>query len=332
MEEVLTDPGHSRVKLPKLAVIASTVAFLLVLSALFSALHQISYLIAGIVPAIAGIMILRKRAWGAYGFALFEVTQSIVTPALLFRDSPIQVSQITVVVILGLAFGGLFFLAGRSLTAAGAALGSPRPWIAISLLFTLPFVFLRAYVMPSGSMENTLLIGDRVLVRLSPQPVPARCDLIVFRYPVDRHQIMIKRVIGLPGDRVRMVSRIVYVNGAALREPYVIRTFPPDSVRDNLPGDASDFRFSAGVNEMAARTEMLKNHVLNGDVVVPPHKYFVLGDNRDNSLDSRYWGFVDSSDIIGKPIMIYDSEAPVERSAPSPSQTYTRWNRIFKPL
>ncbi len=333
MEKVSSDPAQAGVKLPKLAVVAAGIAFLLVLSALVGVLHNIWYLLGAVVPTMAGVTILRKRAWGAYGFALFEVTQSIVTPALLLRDSSISVAQIGVLIILGLIFGVVFFLAGRSLSAAGAVRGSPLPWIAVTLLFSFPVLFVRAFVMPSGSMENTLLIGDRMLVRVFPRPVPGRGDLVVFRYPIDRRQTMIKRVIGLPGDRVRMVSRIVYVNGTALKEPYVIRTFPPDNFRDNLPGDSSNPLILAGAIKMAgARTEMLKKHVANGEIVVPSGEYFVLGDNRDNSLDSRYWGFLDASNIIGKPILIYDSEAPAQAGAASPLRTHTRWERVFKRL
>lgn len=332
MEHVSTDTARASVKLPKLAVVATTVAFLLVLGALISAFQNIWQLIAGIVPTMAGVTILRKHAWGAYGFALFEVAQSMVVPALLLRDPGASVSQLAVLVAVGLIFGVLFFFAGRSLTAAGVTPGSPLPWIAVTLLFSAPFVFIRAYVMPSGSMENTLLIGDHMIVRVFPRPIPARGDLVVFRYPMDRKQLMVKRVIGMPGDRVRMVSRVVYLNGAALKEPYVIRTFPPDSVRDNLPGDSSSPRFSAGPTEIFAKAEMLKNHVVNGEVVVPHHKYFVLGDNRDSSFDSRYWGFLDSSNIIGKPIMIFDSKTPAEANAGNPSKTNTRWDRIFKLL
>ena len=329
MEQASIHPADPRMKLPRVAIIAAIIAFLLVFSALVSALQHPWYLIVALVPAMAGITILRKHVWGAYGFALFEITQSTVTPALLLRNSSVPVSQIGVLIAFGLILSAVFFFAGRSLTAAGAKRGSPLPWIAVALLFTLPFVFVRAYVMPSGSMENTLLIGDHILVRVFPRPVPARGDLVVFRYPLDRQQILVKRIIGSPGDRVRMQSRIVYVNGTALTEPYVIHTFPPDTIRDNLPGNSSSAPFSPG---SAERTEMLNSHVANGEIVVPSRKYLVLGDNRDNSLDSRYWGFLDASDIIGKPIMIYESETPAETGAPSPSPTKTRWERLFKLL
>lgn len=109
-----------------------------------------------------------------------------------------------------------------------------------------------------------------------------------------------KRVVGAAGDRIRISDKIVYRNGAALKEPYAIhKASYPDSYRDNIPSE-SDSPFAA------AAQEMVKKNVVNGEVVVPQGKYFVLGDNRDNSLDSRYWGFVDSGDVIGKPLPIWN--------------------------
>jgi signal peptidase I len=273
---------------------------------------------------MAGIGILRKRAWGAYGFALFQLAQLATTPLVLLRAPGLPRTQITALVGVDLALALLFFLAGRSLVAAGARRGRVFPWIAVSCLFTLPAFFFQGFVVPSGGMEDTLLLGDHIVVRAFPRVNPARGDIIAFHYPVDRRQIFIKRVIGLPGDRVRMVSRVVYRNGAAIPEPYAVHKFPFDKYRDNLPSDVAELRVQPGVGEMAAAKDVLQNHVSNGEVVVPSGKYFVLGDNRDNSLDSRYWGFVGASDIIGKPILIYDSE--VQETGK------TRWNRIFKAL
>lgn len=332
MNPISSDSAQTRVKLPPLAVIAAVIAFLLVLSGLLNAFRHVVYLVVAAVPAMAGITILRRHSWGAYGFALFEATQSVVLPALLLRESSIPPSQIVSLVVWGLILAVVFFLAGRSLSAAGAGPGSSWPWIAITLLATVPFVFLRPYVMPSGSMENTLLIGDRILVRVFPRPTPVRGDLVVFRYPIDPKQVMIKRVIGIPGDRVRMVSRIIYLNGVALPESYTIHVFPADAARDNLAGNSSDLASYLGQAETIARAKMLKDHSAGADILVPANKYFVLGDNRDNSLDSRYWGFVNISEIIGKPVLIYDSETPAEKSSASPSRTHTRWERIFRVL
>jgi signal peptidase I len=204
------------------------------------------------------------------------------------------------------------------------------------MAFTVPLLFVRAYNTPTGSMENTLLIGDRILVRVFPRPTPKRGDLVVFRFPPDRKQLSIKRVIGVPGDRLRMKDRVVYLNGVALTEPYVIRQFPVDVYRDNLPSGLSDRALESTPGLLAAKTEMLQHHVVNGEVVVPAGHYFVLGDNRDNSLDSRYWGFVAQSDVIGKPFLIYDSDTTNDLNPGfghrKKQGTHTRWDRLFRPL
>jgi signal peptidase I len=184
-------------------------------------------------------------------------------------------------------------------------------------------------------MENTLLIGDRMLVRVFPRPDPKRSDVVVFHYPLDHRQIFVKRVIGMPGDRINMKDRVVYLNGVALREPYVVRRFPADVNRDNLPPpDSGEVGMDPRLD--AARTEMLQKHIVNGEVVVPVGNYFVLGDNRDDSLDSRYWGFVKKSELIGEPFLIYDSEATSDEDLQTGNvrsgRTRTRWSRVFKIL
>lgn len=153
----------------------------------------------------------------------------------------------------------------------------------------------------------------------------------MFHYPVDRKQVFIKRVIGVAGDRIRMKDRAVYLNATALREMYVIHQFPADVYGDNLPSGVNNPAIESMPDLLAARTEMLRN-VMNGEVVVP----VVLGDNRDNSLDSRYWGFLQDSDVIGKPFLIYDSEAgtaaELELGRVKDTRTHIRWNRVFKLL
>ena len=228
--------------------------------------------------------------------------------------------------------------------------GTIAEWtVTILLLLFGTTTLVQAFVIPTGSMEDNLLIGDHLLVdKLAYAPAGAvskyllpysevkRGDIIVFRYPVDIRQTFVKRVIGVPGDRIRLENKNVFVNGKKLDEPYKIhKTEYIDSYRDNFPGEPNTRLSDSGV-------DMLASHVVNGEVVVPDHSYFAMGDNRDSSLDSRYWGFVPRENIIGKPLIIYWSyDAPTERLA-SPTIgldhildlaqnffTKTRWKRTF---
>ena len=231
----------------------------------------------------------------------------------------------------------------------------PRGFIAewtvtIILLLFGTTNLVQAFVIPTGSMEDTLLIGDHLLVdklAYSP-PGPAskyilpyrdvkRGDIIVFRYPVDIQQTFVKRCIGVPGDRIRLENKQLILNGKPMNEPYVYhKTEYLDSYRDNFPNEPQMHMVDSG-------NDMLVNHVRKGEVVVPPGYYFAMGDNRDSSLDSRYWGFVPRDNIIGKPLIIYWSyDAPTEALArPLMSiehlldlvqhfPTKTRWKRTFR--
>ena len=206
----------------------------------------------------------------------------------------------------------------------------------------------QAFIVPTGSMESTVLIGDHLLVdklsyapadpitkHLLPYTEPKRGDVIVFRYPMDIRQNFVKRVIGVPGDHIHIVDKVVYVNGKALTEPYTQHIRPEmEPYRDNFP--------SQPFGPVADRAqEMLANHVQNGELVVPAENYFAMGDNRENSLDSRYWGFVPRENIIGKPLVIFWSyDAPTEEWAGDSGSHYldvaknfftkTRWNRTLK--
>jgi signal peptidase I len=208
----------------------------------------------------------------------------------------------------------------------------------------------QAFVIPTGSMEDTLLIGDHLLVdklayapagpvsrHIIPYTEVKRGDIIVFRYPVDISQTFVKRCIGVPGDHIRLSNKQLILNGRPVNEPYVYhKTEYIDSYRDNFPGEPN-------VHVVDSAQDMLTNHIQNGEVVVPPGSYFAMGDNRDSSLDSRYWGFVPRDNIIGKPLIIYWSyDAPTEAlSRPLMSiehlvdlvqhfPTKTRWRRTFQ--
>jgi signal peptidase I len=238
---------------------------------------------------------------------------------------------------------------------ASAARETPRGFVAewavtIILLLFGTTTLVQAFVIPTGSMEDTLLIGDHLLVdklayapagaaasRLLPYNQVQRGDIIVFRYPVDIRQTFVKRVIGVPGDRIHLVDKQVYRNGVKLAEPYKFhKTDYIDPYRDNFPSDA-------GAQVLDRGMEMLAHNVMNGEVVVPAGFYFAMGDNRDSSLDSRYWGFVPRENIIGKPLIIYWSyDASTEAlSGPAISLDHmfdlatnffgkTRWRRTFK--
>jgi signal peptidase I len=177
----------------------------------------------------------------------------------------------------------------------------------------------QAFIVPTPSMDTTVMVGDHLLVdKLSYAPAgsftryllpytdPKRGDIIVFRYPIDISQNYVKRVMGVPGDHIRVVDKVVYLNGKPLlHEPYAQHIFPNlEPYRDNFPGEPR-----GPVYDRAK--QMLAEHVENGELVVPADNYFAMGDNRDNSLDSRYWGFVPRENIIGKPLLIFWSyDAP----------------------
>jgi len=176
-----------------------------------------------------------------------------------------------------------------------------------AVAFLACVVGVRAYVVVTGSMEDTLQIGDRVLVEKMTSYIgqtPKRGEIVAFEFPYDGTQRSFKRVVGIPGDRLRIVNKQLYRNGAAVEETYVRhKTDNIDPYRDNFPGGRA--------NEWpkAPAAQMLKDNVWAGELVVPPGKYFVLGDNRDLSLDSRYWGFLSRGDIFGRPVLIYFSRS-----------------------
>jgi len=182
-------------------------------------------------------------------------------------------------------------------------------------LFGTTFI-VQAFKIPSQSMEPTLLVGDHVLVnkflfegrgawyeKILPYRPIRRGDIIVFKFPYDDHPHYVKRVIGLPGERIHIADEQVYIDGRRLTEPYVVHDpAGKDSFGDNFPPKGRYF-IEVGVRPEWA--ERIMDYVQNGDLVVPPNRYFAMGDNRDFSWDSRYWGFVDRDAIMGRPLVIY---------------------------
>ena len=136
------------------------------------------------------------------------------------------------------------------------------------------FVMLRPMSIPTGAMENALLIEDQILVTNQPGREPGRRDIVVFQYPVDRRQTFIKRVVGLPGDRLRIVNKKLFVNDVAAVEPYAYHsTTYNDSYRDNFPSEAN-LKLYPGAEDM------LSQDATHAEVFVPGSKYFVMGQSR----------------------------------------------------
>jgi signal peptidase I len=184
--------------------------------------------------------------------------------------------------------------------------------VVVIAAFVMTFI-VQAFVIPSDSMENTLLVGDYLLVDkipyadsgiwrpLLPYSTIKRGDIVVFHYPVNPVQHFVKRVVAVPGDRLHLANKHVFVNGNQLIEPYTIFKSPtPDFFRDDFPTT----RYISGNVESKWWLQMRKL-MEDGNLIVPEGHYFVLGDNRDDSLDSRYWGFVPAENIVGRPLLIY---------------------------
>lgn len=227
--------------------------------------------------------------------------------------------------------------------------------VLVTGLFIITFV-LQAFEIPSSSMENTLLIGDHVFVNrvqfappthwtgpLMPYRDIRRQDIVVFLSPAEPGLYVVKRIIGVPGDRIHLRNGVVFRNGEKLDEPYVIHNSDegPNDYRDNFPAvPPSDYN-----RLFADWQQLLPQYIQGDDLVVPPDSYFAMGDNRDVSYDSRYWGFIPRENVIGRPMFVYWSfETPPNqylRTAIGERVGFlahvvihffdeTRWRRTFK--
>jgi signal peptidase I len=214
-------------------------------------------------------------------------------------------------------------------------------------LFVVTFI-VQPIRIPSASMEPTLLVGDFMLMDkqavegnadgLLPPVGIRRGDVVVFHDPVDDPNVhLVKRVIGIPGDKLHLRDGVVYLNGQPLKESYAVYR---ESVEDRYRDDFPDLQtMQTRVNPMW--WIRLRNLVHDGEVTVPPASYFVMGDNRNDSEDSRYWGFVPRNAIVGKPLVIYfswrqpgndDDRAPFppETDTASATASFARWDRTFR--
>jgi len=222
-------------------------------------------------------------------------------------------------------------------------------------VFAVSFL-IQAFTIPSESMERTLLTGDYVLVdklcygekagngllHLLPYRKVRRGDVIVFHYPINPVQDFVKRVVAVPGDRLRLINKRVYINGALVDEPYTQHiTTLRNRYRDDFPQTESP-DYGVDARWWKEMPKLVEDHQL----IIPEDHYFVMGDNRDDSQDSRYWGFVPRENIVGRPLLIYWSSGNLSNDLPgSPSMgdrlyhlayavthvfQITRWERTFR--
>ncbi len=196
--------------------------------------------------------------------------------------------------------------------------------IVVIAIFIVTFI-VQPFRIPSESMQPTLFVGDfgladkqafafeGPLARLLPPGRVQRGDLMIFHYPVDPHQYLVKRVVGVPGDRIRLRGGRVWIDGSLLAEPYAFYSpSPPNAFRDEFP--------TVRVTRPALRppwSGQLQSATRNDELIVPQDQYFVLGDNRNDSEDSRFWGFVPRGAIVGRPLLLYFSPRRPGPAAPS---------------
>ncbi len=225
-------------------------------------------------------------------------------------------------------------------------------YIIVVAVFIITFC-VQPFRIPSGSMEPTLLVGDFLLVNkqgtalgdtggLLPAAAIHRGQIIVFHFPIDPSIHLVKRVVGMPGDHLKMREGRVYINGSVLAEPYAVyRSSGPDNYRDNFP------RLQSADPNIDSRWWIrMRTLIDDGELIIPADNYFVLGDNRNNSEDSRYWGFVPRAAIVGQPFLIYfslhlpgnddlsvlapEALARQRRSALSAFTDFARWDRVLQ--
>ncbi len=226
----------------------------------------------------------------------------------------------------------------------------------VSGLFILTFI-IQQFEIPSSSMEKTLLIGDHVFVdRLTPTHKAGltgfvlpyrdirRNDIAVFVSPEQPGLYLVKRIVAVPGDRIHLENGVLYLNGVRQQQPFVIhKRYEPG--RDDFPayGPPPSGSSSPAVEQWP---EVLRRNMQGRDLVIPPDRYFAMGDNRDVSFDSRYWGFVPRSNILGSPLFIAwslnqtEADFPADATLPERIASFfrtafhffglTRWDRVMR--
>jgi signal peptidase I len=228
--------------------------------------------------------------------------------------------------------------------------------VLVTGLFIITFI-VQAFEIPSSSMEDTLLIGDHVFVNREQFAAPARWigplmpyrevkrdEIAVFLSPEQPGLFLVKRIIGVPGDRIHLRDDVVYRNGVKLDEPFVRHKREHNPYTDNFPAVPPSPMFGVRNDKWA---EEMPSHIVGEDIVVPPDSYFAMGDNRDVSYDSRFWGFVPRKNMIGRPMFIYWSFVTPDNQYEMRDMSdrlgflahtilhffdETRWSRTFRPV
>jgi signal peptidase I len=215
--------------------------------------------------------------------------------------------------------------------------------VALVVWFFLRTFLVEAFRIPSGSMENTLLVGDFLFVnkllygaevpvihtRLPAIREPRRDEILVFDSVEEAGLKVVKRLVGLSGDTLSMERGVLYRNGSRIDEPWVIRTDPSASAD---PLSRAQMRRWQLPHYVGSDPERYAPDLQNwGPVVVPADSFFVMGDNRDGSYDGRYWGFLPRENVRGRPLVVYYSYDP-DTFKPMPFFTNVRWGRLFTVL
>jgi signal peptidase I len=292
--------------------------------------------IGALVNPLAGGLVLALFLSVAFGIRRQGAWPAITGVCFLLAPIPIAATHVPAGQTVGFTAACLFQIALSFFLAQAAielwhdpANRHPLPWAPLAAVFVVFWMVFQPFAVSSASMENTLLIGDQILVDTATWRLgrtPELGQIVVVQSPLDRKQRFIKRVVAGPGDRIRIRDRQLYRNGDPVEEPYAIhRDTAPDPYRDNFPSPSP-------IQLAVAAEDMLRYHVHDGELLVPDGKYFVLGDNRDDSVDSRYFGLITASEVAGSPLLVYGSYDPARRAAFGDSVRNLRWNRLGKLL
>ena len=255
---------------------------------------------------------------------------NLIAAGALFRQRPLvpAIEALVLLLLIGSARAAFYLARNQPPTPSALAAWWRRgrfvPQTATALLTAVMLLSVsllavsRAFIMPTSAMEPTLRTGDRFFALL---PVfmgrVERGDLVLLRMPGPNHVITLKRVVGMPGDRLQLIDGHLLLDEKPIQEPYVLSPSPFPVL--NFP--ASGTPLSVGPTYTPLVTAMYRDHVRNHQLVVPPGSYFVLGDNRGNSLDSRYFGPVPASAIEGRPVYVYATA----KATPGPPHLLTRY-------